>query len=509
MRSSSRGSLASLARIAGGRAAARGLPLVAVALALALTGDLDRHPYRTLALLAAGFLWQALAVRGLEASGRPAARGILVVALLSRLPLLALPPALSDDLLRYVWDGRVAAARHDPYRLPPDAAELAPLRDALWTKLPHRDVPTVYPPLAVGLFSIAARTPWPQAALKGALTAADLAACWLLIALARRRGVPEARAAWYAWSPLVALETAGMGHVDALGAVAAVAAVLALCRREGSAAHGEAGGESRPVPPPGGGAGGGGAGPAASGAAPRIPAAFTAALAAAAGVLAKLAPLAALPMWARQSRRPALFAAVALLTVAAGLGPVVAGAGGVPPGLVAYGVSWEFNGPLYEPLWRAIDALGLDAMARSGLDLFEARTGAWRAADPLYPFVYPQLLARLLLAAGVAGAVARSLRARDPVAGSRDLFGALLVFSPTVYPWYLLWVLPFAALTRAPAWLALVALAPLAYLPRLVPGLEPFPWVWAAIWGPFALLLVGRPAAARWRRWLAARRTAA
>jgi hypothetical protein len=509
MRTSSRGSLASLARVARGPEIARGLPLVAIAAALALTGDLDRHPWRTLALLAAGFLWQALAVRSLEAGGPAtpgtAARGILLVALLFRLPLLALPPTLSDDLLRYVWDGRVAAARQDPYRLPPDAAELAPLRDELWQRLPHRDVATVYPPLAVGLFSIAARTPWPQPVLKGALTAADLAACWLLIALARRRGVPEARAAWYAWSPLAAVETAGMGHVDALGVAAVLAAVLALSGRRGRpAGEGAARSPDRadgraPVRS--------GEERAAAGTARTsgLPAALMAALAAAAGVLAKLVPLVALPMWARRSGRPALFLAAALVMVAAGLVPVFAG--GVPPGLVTYGVSWEFNGPVYEPLWRAIDALGLDAAARSGLDRLEAWTGAWRAADPLYRFVYPQLLAKLLLAFGVLGAVAWSLSARDPVAGSRGLFGALLVLSPTVYPWYVLWVLPFAALTRAPAWLALAALVQLAYLPRLVPGVGLFPWVWLAIWGPFALLLLARPAA-RLRRRLAAREPA-
>ena len=30
----------------------------------------------------------------------------------------------------------------------------------------------------------------------------------------------------------------------------------------------------------------------------------------------------------------------------------------MPPGLVRYAVSWEFNGPLFEPLWRLLDAVG-------------------------------------------------------------------------------------------------------------------------------------------------------
>lgn len=456
-----------------------GLPLAAAALALALLRDLDRRPGWALAILAAAFAWQAVAVRRLERSGgavrNPAlhgiGRGVMVAAILVRLPLLTLPPSLSDDALRYLWDGRVAAAGENPYRLAPAAEELAGLRDERWRRLPHRDVPTVYPPLALGLFSIAARSPAPLAALKLALTAADLFACALLLGLARRRGVPEARAAWYAWSPLVALETAGMAHVDALGVAAAVAAVALIGARNGV-----------------------------RGAASRVAAA---ALAAAAGVLVKLAPIAAVPMWARGGGRPALFAAVALGTVAVALAPVVAATGGVPPGLVAYGVSWEFNGPIFEPLWRAIGAAGLDAAAKDLVARIEEWSGAHRALDWLYPLLYPQLIAKLLLAASAAAAVVRSLSARDPVAGTRDLFGALLLCSATVYPWYVLWVLPFAALTAARAWLLLAALSPLAYLARH-PGVAPFPGIWLAIWGPFAVVLAVSALRARRRRAAAA-----
>ena len=42
--------------------------------------------------------------------------------------------------------------------------------------------------------------------------------------------------------------------------------------------------------------------------------------------------------------------------------------------------------------------------------------------------------------------VSRSVAGREPVAGAAALFGALLLLSPTLYPWYLLWVLPWAAL---------------------------------------------------------------
>src|SRR5690606_9864818 len=51
------------------RVAALGLPLVAIAIGLALLRDLDRHVGWALALLGAAFVAQALAVRRLERSG--------------------------------------------------------------------------------------------------------------------------------------------------------------------------------------------------------------------------------------------------------------------------------------------------------------------------------------------------------------------------------------------------------------------------------------------------------
>lgn len=410
----------------------------------------------TLALLGAAFLGLLLVAPRLEARA-PSGGAILLGALLLRLPLLPLPPTLSDDVLRYLWDGKVASAGFDPYALAPAAGKLTPLRDESWRRLPHTQVPTVYPPLAIAAFSIASRLPFPMHAWKIIVSGADLAACWLLLLLARRLGVPAGRTAWYAWNPLVTLEVAGMGHVDALGAAAAIGAVLFL------------------LPP--------------------LRYRGAAAVLAAAGVLAKLVPGAALPMWARQSGRPARFLAASLGLVAAAALPVMTATAGVPRGLVIYGVSWEFNGPLFEPLWRLLAAAGAAPALARGLDRLKELTGIYHGLNPLYPYLYPQFLAKLLLAAGMAAAVLASLREREPVAGTGRLFGRLLLASATVYPWYLLWVLPWAALRRDTAWIALSALSLLSYLPQLA-GVPLWPWVYLGIWGPFGAILAFQ----QWRR---------
>lgn len=429
------------------------LPLVAAHVGLLILFDLQKAPHLTFLLLASAFGSYLWAARRCES--RAGTAGILGVAAVLRLLLLPLPPTLSDDILRYGWDGKLVLAGYNPYLLAPDAEELTDLRDPRWQRMPHREVATVYPPLALAVFSAAGLLPWPSIRIKILLTFAELLGCFLLLRLAVALGCRPGRAAWYCWNPLVTLEVAGMGHVDALVATAAIATVLLLVRR-----------------PPG-------------------PA--SAAATAAAAVLAKLVPVVALPMWARQSGRPIAFLALAGTLVCLVLLPVFVSTHGVPPGLVKFGVSWEFNGPLFEPLAWVLDQLPVVETVKGGLDRLKARTGEHRYWNRFYPFVYPELLAKLVLAAVFAGFLAASLCEKDPVAGTGRLFGGLLICSATVYPWYLLAVLPFAALRRHTAWLALSALLPLSYLSKIA-GAAHLPWVFLAIWIPFFVLL----ARSRW-----------
>jgi hypothetical protein len=133
---------------------------------------------------------------------------------------------------------------------------------------------------------------------------------------------------------------------------------------------------------------------------------------------------------------------------------------------------------------------------KHGLDLMKEWTGMHELWNRAYPWAYPQLLARLLLLPVaillVAGAAwSRRSAWRDPVRGGVALYGGLLLCSPTLYPWYLLWVLPWAALAGSAAWLWVAAAAPLLYVPELL-GTPTWPSLHALLWGPCLLLLAGR-----------------
>lgn len=159
---------------------------------------------------------------------------ILGGALLLRLLLLATTPSLSDDVFRYVWDGKVRNAGIDPYRYAPSAPELASLRDPLWEGINHKAMPTPYPPLAEALFALAYRiAPDSLRAMQALAVAFDLGVVLLLIPMLARFGLDPRRVLIYAWNPLVLLQFAHSAHYDAAMILSLLGALylLALGKR--------------------------------------------------------------------------------------------------------------------------------------------------------------------------------------------------------------------------------------------------------------------------------------
>jgi hypothetical protein len=158
--------------------------------------------------------------------------GILGAALLFRLLLLPSAPTLSTDLYRYLWDGRLAVAGVSPYRHPANAPEVAGFRDELvYPHLNHVDWRTVYPPGGQLLFAALAGL-WPSSVMgmKLVMLAADLLTIGLILGWLRTLGRPAAWVLVYAWHPLVVVELAGSGHLDALVLATTAGALWAAAR---------------------------------------------------------------------------------------------------------------------------------------------------------------------------------------------------------------------------------------------------------------------------------------
>lgn len=164
---------------------------------------------------------------------------VLLFAVLLRIGALATPPYLSDDIYRYVWDGRVQAAGINPYRFVPQSPELESLRDDdIYVQINRGEyAPTIYPPVAEAIFLAVTRVSESIHWMKTVMVGFEALAVWMLVRLLLSLRLPAERVLIYAWNPLAIWEFAGSGHIDA-AAIAFIALALWARRRNWQALTG-------------------------------------------------------------------------------------------------------------------------------------------------------------------------------------------------------------------------------------------------------------------------------
>lgn len=153
---------------------------------------------------------------------------VLAVALGGR-ALLAPSTYRTDDLHRYVWEGRVQNAGHSPYALAPSAPELAALREASFERINHPTHAAIYPPGAELAFRAATAAGLSEEGLRALFLALDAAVVLALLLWLRALGRPAGFALVYAWSPLAALG-ASAGHLEPLALLPLACAGIAWAR---------------------------------------------------------------------------------------------------------------------------------------------------------------------------------------------------------------------------------------------------------------------------------------
>jgi len=177
--------------------------------------------------LAVGWLF------GRKMHGRSVFIVLFVIAIAARFVMIQQIPTASDDIYRYVWDGRVQAAGINPYRYPPNDPALASLHDPkIFPDINRPNVRTIYPPVAEVVFRLVfALHPNSVTWTKYAFSLVDLAVAVLLASILRRMGLNPALVIVYLWHPLLVLEVAHSGHVDIVAVLLLLLAIEA--RRTG------------------------------------------------------------------------------------------------------------------------------------------------------------------------------------------------------------------------------------------------------------------------------------
>ena len=293
----------------------------------------------------------------------------LVLAAVWHIEFLQVPAGADEDIHRYVWDGRLQRLGYNPYVVIPSDPAAKGLHTPETRSLNNPDLPSPYPPGAQLFFRAVTAIQESTFALKIAFVVCEFAIVFVLLDVLRcnRQGAHLVLA--YAWNPLLAVEVAGNGHIDIVGALLLLVSAAALGRRWRA----------------------------------------TAAVGLGLAIAVKLLPIILLPIyWKRIRIRDAALAAV----VVGLLYLPFLNHGHIPIGsLGTYVRNWRFNGPVFAML------------------------------DQVAP---PQLLAGLAVLVGFV--TATWLRRTAPESSS-DIFAwpmaASLLCAPAVFPWYLLWLLPF------------------------------------------------------------------
>ena len=186
---------------------AAGVVLVAGSI-LAASGRLPAPSF-----LLASVVWLACTLR-LRLRQPPGGRWVLVVALLLRIPFL-FSGYCSNDLYRYVWEGKIQWEGVNPYAQAPADPALAHLRGPDHEHINHPELTAIYPPGAQLFFAAATGLGLHEKGLRGLVLLLDMAVVAALLAWLRSTGRPPGWGLIYAWSPL-AVSGAAVGHYDPL-----------------------------------------------------------------------------------------------------------------------------------------------------------------------------------------------------------------------------------------------------------------------------------------------------
>lgn len=396
---------------------------------------------------------------------------IIAVAVLMRGILLLSTPIQEVDIYRYIWDGIVISQGVSPYRFTP--IEVLNASDASNEQLHDLDVlvqsdpgvaevlhrvhfpslTTVYPPVSQAVFAFAATITPRQSTLayrvlsmKVIIVGFDIASVVLIYQLLRTRGQHSAWLIPYSWSPLVLKEFANSGHLDSIAVCLTLAATLnMLCIRPKW----------------------------------QCPSVMGSAVLAGLGVGAKLYPIMLYPLWVvfilknHGMRIAAMWSALAVIVAAASVSPMLVASyhhqqqeqervtqnSIERDGLSTFLTRWEMNDLLF---------MVVEENIRSTVPTSNEPTGRW--------FVVIPTAWRMAFAHVVHHRIGID-SARQPFMLTRAL-GAMLSIILTAVLCRVVW--------HSPARILEAMFLSLAWLWFLAPTQNPWYWIWALAFAPFA-----------------------
>jgi hypothetical protein len=351
---------------------------------------------------------------------------IIGFAIMARILLLYSEPVLENDYWRYLWDGRVLAHGINPYEFKPLASALNHLDVNYRHLIGWKEYGTIYPPFSIGVFALAHLiAPDSLLALKVILVLFDLGTAWLILKWLKALEVPSKWIFLYLFNPLVLKEISNSAHLDSIAVFFTVLASLLLFRSSSMPF------DSKKIS--------------------RTSGAAWGALAFA--VASKLYPLCLLPLFLKADRKRWAGFVLFLLVLLAFYSPILSLGYRGWNGTEAFARHWIFNASIYR-------------VFQKGSEMFLGHFPTMQVSF-LSGIFKDDLVAKFLSGLTLLGfcvmRASRFTQARDLPKEITYVFAALLLLSPVVNAWYVLWLLPFACIAKSGPWLTFSYLVAASY----------------------------------------------
>lgn len=347
---------------------------------------------------------------------------LIIFATIIRIILIPTDPILSDDIFRYLWEGKVFSNGFNPYLYAPNSPELKSLQDNLYFPyINYQDIPASYPPVAQLFFVIAAIIGYKIFVWKIILLLVEAITCIFILKLIDHFSMNRVRLSIYLLNPLVIIETYSSGHFEVIGVCFLIIALYYFYRN--------------------------------------ISIGFLTATILA--TLVKYIPILILipfmkkKIWFKLSTVTGAVIVILILFSQGGATPIA--------GVISYANRWEFNGALYNifnSLWYFFGFIDREwfSLSYSGRVETIYITGAF----------YYKIIACIVLIAILVDQLKKlnmtaDFRGANYLQSGFIVCAAILLLSPTLYPWYLIWIIPFLVFIPNWSWLFFTFLIQFSY----------------------------------------------
>ncbi|TDJ02496.1 MAG: hypothetical protein E2O70_01540 [Candidatus Dadabacteria bacterium] len=349
---------------------------------------------------------------------------VIGIGIILRVLMLFSAPILEDDYYRYLWDGAVTANGINPYEyspeevlggtgIPTELSELAEESGEIIHGINHPEVRTIYPPIAQAFFALSYwLDSWSLISWKLILIVFDLATLSLIFNALGILKLPSSYLIIYWWNPLLLKEIFNSAHLDVLVFPFVLSAIIMASQNR------------------------------------YIRSTVTLII----GMGIKLWPVFLLPILLRPiiSKPKELLSALVVAVISIGVLflPIYLSGLDNSSGFIAYGQSWQNNDSAFRILIY---------ISELSLDLLHYET--------FHKYTVARFLVIALIAIWIAYiTLGKTFKNEDLFKKSLLIIAFVFLISPTQFPWYYTWLIPFLAIKPRFSLLLLTALLPMYYL---------------------------------------------